>query len=176
MSKNWVSYLIIFILIVNCFSKVNGQIPKTKEQIDSVVELSQSKLNIQQGTVGDMFKLFENFGRGVKVFSPLEHVFITSEVNCVKDTVFIKEFYSFDKNLIYFKEQHYIYRKNQIVDTISQQNHKLGYSADYYIIDQFYSGGNMTYSFDFREYSYAPEPITYMMKMIKANEAYLETK
>lgn len=171
----WALVVLCGVAILPC-NNAAAQIPNNKASIDSLVVMCQNKLEMRLDTDDDLVTFFQTFGVGTKKMTCVNNMSIVMETKLSADTVFAKLFYSFGKELIYLKERHFIYRKNQAVDTLQNKKFKIGYAAYYYIVDNFYADGNMSYSYEFRDYNYSPEPITYVLKMIKQNEQYLKSK
>ena len=165
---------IVFLLMLSSYTgRTWGQAPDSRMAIDSVVSLCQSNIAFPGQSDDSLIAFYRRSGAITKVFTPAKGVSVVCRIRTNKDTVFIKEYYALHQELIYLKEQHFIDSPNHIIDTLHNKDFKLGYEAFYYIIDGWHAGGKMTYSYDFRDYNYAPEPITYTLKSIKEYKAYL---
>ncbi len=163
-----------FSLTAICFSKADAQALHSVAATDSMVQLAQRKV-LDAGS-DDIFPLFRRFGCGVKRSDLGDALAVVSEIKCQGDTVYIREFFSMAQELIFLREEHFIYRENEIVDSAQGRDYSLGYSAYYYVEDQFYKDGAMRYGAGFTGYSYGPEPISYVRRMVLRNADYLQSK
>ena len=165
---------LVTLCIVSVPYAVNAQMPNSTSAIDSMVLNCQRNSGMQAYSDDNIFKVFPFQNKGTKKIDCEHDVSLLLETRSSGDTVFAKIFYSFRGELIYLKEQHIVYRQNEVVDAQQNKDFKVGYAASYYIINGSYADGKMSLSYEFRDYEYSPEPITYVMKMVKLNKEYMK--
>lgn len=84
----------------------------------------------------------------------------------------VRTFYTKDNKLIYVTEVHNEFVWNKAKNEFNRSSTQKIYSAFYYIQNDFYLYGNMTYESEYKYRVEAPEPITYVMGLVKVNNEY----
>lgn len=165
---------IILLLIVLMCKTTYAQIPSSQEEIDSLVNrMKQHFFRIEDDS---LMAFYFRTGDTIQVFNPAEKMSIIIELKSNDDTIIAKAFYAYSQNLIFMNEKHYIFSKNNIVDVVENRYFKLFYHAYYYVLNEFFDGGDMSYGVGFKDYTYSPEPIAYVNKMIKQCRRYLSNE
>lgn len=170
------SSILVFILLFFVNTNLFAYQSTNKKSIDSVVMICKQNLGFIDNTTEKLISIYLENKNSIKAFTPVEHLTVIVELKSNNDTIFTKEFYSVSNELIFLNEKHIIYNPEKIIDSLREKNFIVGYEADYYVIDNFYADGKMTYSYEFSGYDYGPEPLSYILKMIKQNQEYINSK
>ncbi|HTO16297.1 MAG TPA: hypothetical protein VLZ83_11025 [Edaphocola sp.] len=84
----------------------------------------------------------------------------------------LRTFYSKDNKLIYVSEVHNEFKWNEDKNEYDTESTHQIYSSFYYIENDFYHYGKMTYESEYKQWVEAPEPIGYVIKLVKTNKEY----
>lgn len=174
--RKYQNSILIFILFLFANTKIFAYQPTNKEAIDSIVIICKQKIGYMDNTNNKLISLYLENKNSIKNFTLSDHLTVIIELKSNNDTLFTKEFYSVNNELIFLNEKHIIYKTEEMNDTLGVKSFIVGYDAKYYIIDNFLADGDTRYSYDFLGYNYDPEPISYVLKMIKQHHEYITSK
>lgn len=88
----------------------------------------------------------------------------------------VRTFYTKDNKLIYVTEVHNEFSSDKDKNKLNRRSTQKIYSAFYYIQNDFYHYGEMTYESEYKYRVDPPEPITYVMELVKVNNEYRTKK
>lgn len=88
----------------------------------------------------------------------------------------VRTFYTKDNKLIYVTEVHNEFIWDKDKNEYNRNSTQKIYSAFYYVQNNFYHYGKMTYESEYKYWVDAPEPITYVMELVKINNEYKTKK
>ncbi len=121
-----------------------------------------------------ILKLTTKGGKRITIYNCEKNLIKIIEITITSYGNKIRTFYTKDNNLIYVTELHNEYVQNKNKLQRNRNSTREINSAYYYIQNNFYHYGEFRYQSKYKYFVVAPEPITYVFKLINTNKYYIE--
>ncbi|MES2654066.1 MAG: hypothetical protein V4620_00655 [Bacteroidota bacterium] len=170
--------LVIFPIFF-CNSICLGQDKKYMKNVDSIVAVLDKSYNTCDSIVlnnEQFLSVTTDGGEKLTIFNCEKKLIKTIEWIGMSYGYRVRTFYTKDNKLIYVTEVHNEFSWDKDKNELDRRSTRKIYSAFYYVQNDFYHFGKMTYESEYKYRIDAPEPITYVIELVKANNEYKTKK